>query len=418
MRRLFFSLLVAATLSAQSATPEPNYDETKVGDLALPDLGLTTASRWVEQRRPELLRLFAENVYGETPTSLGKAQFNSIETRPNALDGIATRRLVHLSLPEVPGWQGMEVMLYVPNHRQGPVPCFVGLSFGGNHAVSTEPDVPLSTRWMDDLEGTFIVDFRATERSRATESHRWPLKRILAHGFALATAYYGDVEPDHPDGWRSGLRAAASPHGAETVWRDSDWGAIAAWAFGMRCIADYLETDPAIDASHLAAIGHSRLAKAALWAAAQDERFGLAIANDAGEGGTALMRRNFGQTTASLTAEFPHWFARRYASWADRPADCPVDQHMLLALIAPRLLYVASANLDYWADPRGEFLATRAASAAWTLFGKHGMDVDEQPPANTPVGDCVGYHLRAGRHDLTEYDWLRFLEFAERRWRE
>ena len=418
MKQFLVPLLIAAGASAQTASPPVNYDEAKVAPFTLPELGLTTRGAWSETRRPELLRLFAENVFGKTPTNLGKTQFTEITTKPNALDGIATRRLVHIALPDHPRWEGLDVMLYVPNQRTGPVPCFVGLSFGGNHAVSTEPDVPLSQRWMDDLEGTFIVDFRATEKSRGTESRRWPIKRILANGFALATAYYGDIEPDCPDGSQHGLRAIASPNGTETAWHDDDWGAIAVWAFGMCCIADYLETDPAIDARRLAGIGHSRLAKAALWAGAQDERFALVVANDAGEGGASLMRRDYGQTTATITAEFPHWFAKRYESFAGRPEACPVDQHMLLALIAPRLLYVASATLDRWADPKGEFLAVRAAGPAWELFGERGVLVDEQPPPETPVGDCVGYHLRTGKHDLTEYDWLRFLEFARRHWPE
>jgi hypothetical protein len=406
-------LIAASVPRAQNA----NYDESRVGDVALPQLASTTPAQWRSSRRPEILRLFAEHEYGRTPDNLGRPRFRVDATKVDALNGLATRRLVHVDLPDHPRWRGMEVLLYVPNGRALPVPCFVGLSFGGNHAVTTEPDVPLSTRWMDDLGDRHVVGFRATERCRGTESRRWPLARILARGYAVATAYYGDLEPDHADGWRDGLRGAVSPEGADTVWSDSDWGAIGAWAQGLRLIVDYLETDEAIDGERIAGIGHSRLGKTTLWAGAQDERFGIVIANNAGEGGAALMRRDFGETTALMTRAFPHWFAKRYATYADRPAACPVDQHMLLALIAPRLAYVASASEDLWADPMGEFLAAKHASAAWSLFDFAGVVAASQPAVNTPVGDHVGYHLRAGKHDLTEYDWQRFLDFADRHWR-
>lgn len=400
-----------------------NYDESKVGALALPALlktgsgeAVTTAEAWMKVRRPEIMGLFERHVYGKTPPreAWGKVEWKVTGVKRDALGGIATRKLVHVSLPDHPGWAGMDIMLYVPNNAGKRVPCFVGLSFNGNHAVSDEPDIPLSTRWMREDKTGGTVANRATEQSRGKELGRWPLKSILAEGFGVATAYCGDLEPDHPDGWKDGLRAALSPDGAKTAWQDGQWGAIGAWAWGLSRIADYLETDAEVDATRLAVIGHSRLGKTALWAGACDPRFGLVVSNESGEGGAALMRRDFGETTAIITKSFPHWFTGTYTRYAGKPADCPVDQHLLIALMAPRSIYIASAVEDRWADPKGEFLAGLNAEPAFALFGLKGYGTAVQPPVGKPVGDTIGYHIREGKHDLTEFDWREYLKFAKR----
>ncbi len=413
----FFLLLpfLAAALHAQTPRPGVNYDESKVGSDPLPDLKATTAEEWTRSRRGEILRLFEQHVYGKTPANLGPLKIEGISTKPDALDGLATRKLLHFSLPSRPAWSGMDVMIYIPNHVKS-APCVVGLSFGGNHAVSPEKDVPLSTRWMRPSKDKNIVDNKATEATRGTESSRWPLELILKSGFAVATAYYGDIEPDHEHGWKEGLRAAVSAEGASTTWKDGEWGAIGAWAWGLSRIADYLQTDPQIDARHLAVIGHSRLGKTSLWAGVQDERFGVIISNNSGEGGAALMRRDFGETTAIITKAFPHWFTPKYTSYSGNAAACPVDMHMLIALAAPRPIYIASAAEDHWADQKGEFLSGLHAGPVYALFGKKGVVVDEQPPIDKPVGDFIGYHNRTGKHDVTDYDWTQYLAFARRHW--
>lgn len=418
--KLCLSLLLLATaIHAQAPKPRPdvNYDEAKVGSDPLPDLKLTTAEDWGKTRRPEILQLFREHVFGTTPADIGQPKFETIATKADALGGLATRKLIHISLPGRPAWEGMDVMLYIPNNTGKPAPCFVGLSFGGNHAVSKEPDIPLSTRWMRESKEKNIVDNKATEATRGTESSRWPLEMILKAGFAVATAYYGDIEPDHADGWKTGLRASVSKEGAGKVWKNGEWGAIGAWSWGLSRIADYLETDKSIDAKHLAVIGHSRLGKTSLWTGAQDERFGLVISNNSGEGGAALMRRDFGETTAIITKAFPHWFTSTYTSYAGKAADCPVDAHMLIALAAPRPIYIASASKDDWADQKGEFLSGKNASAVYALFGRVGLLETEQPAIDTPVGDYIGYHNRTGKHDITDYDWIQYLGFAKRHWK-
>jgi len=253
----------------------------------------------------------------------------------------------------------------------------------------------------------------AEESTRGAASSRWPVEAILSRGYGLATMYYGDIEPDH-DGARSlGIRHGFSKPGQPPP-GDDGWGAIAAWAWGLSRIADYLNQDKDVDASRLIVVGHSRLGKAALWAGAQDPRFAIVISNDSGEGGAAISRRRFGETVADLNTRFPHWFCGEYRQHSGGEDQMPFDAHMLLALAAPRPLYVASATDDLWADPKGEFLGAVAASEVYALLGKTGLGTSAMPPPDRPVGDTVRYHVRTGKHDIALYDWQQFLDFADR----
>jgi hypothetical protein len=322
------------------------------------------------------------------------------------LDGTADWKEVRVWLKDGPEAPYLDLLLILPAGASKPVPVFLGISFGGNQTITPDPDVRLSTRWTRSRED----GHRATEASRGSGASRWSVDQILKAGFGLATFYYGDLFPDHT----AGFKDSVIPHFTSGEPKPDDWNAIGAWAFGVSRAIDYLTTNPAVDAKRISIIGHSRLGKTVLWAAAQDPRVALTIANNSGEGGGALARRNFGETTEHLNKSFPHWFDGNFKQYSGAPEKLPVDQHMLLALIAPRPVYLASAAEDQWADPRGEFLAAKAASPVYKLLGTDGFAGTEMPGLHAPIMSRIGYHIRAGKHDVTAYDWEQFIAFARR----
>jgi len=397
----------------------PNYEEQKVGLYTLPDplqppnsKRITTVGQW-EMQHTYWLDQFAQHVYGKTPTDSVRLRYEVRNVTPNALGGKAIRKQVAIYMADYPQLPPIEVLLYIPkksdaSEQAKPAPVFLGLNFCGNHCVSTEPDLPLSDRWVSNAIGDVSANNRATQKSRGMQARRWPVDTILARGYALVTAYYGDIEPDHVNGWKTGIRSVLG----DTAKADN-WGAIGAWAWGMSRLLDYLETEPMVDAKRVIAFGHSRIGKAALWAAAQDQRFAGIIANEAGEGGTALSRRTYGETIGRINNAFPHWFAPRYKAYNDNVQALPVDQHILLSLLAPRPLYVASAEEDRWSDPNGEFLGAKGAEPVYALYGKQGLGATSLPSINTSIGSTISYHIRTGVHDVTNFDWWQFLQFAD-----
>lgn len=411
-------LLFCLALSAAAQPPGANYDESKAGSYTLPDplvtnagQRVTSADQWRKIRRPEILRLFEANVYGRGAPAPAKLEYEVVSTDRAALGGQAIRRLVTIwpagKRPSPP----MHLLLYLPAGAKGPVPVFLGLNFNGNHGVHKDPGIPMSTAWMRASRDNTVANNRATEASRGVESSRWPVELILSKGYGVATIYYGDIFPDHKDGRPDSIIPhLPAPAGPEA----ESWNAIGAWAFGLSRALDYLEKDRAVDAKRVAVLGHSRLGKTSLWAGALDQRFALVISNDSGEGGAALARRNFGETVERINTSFPHWFNANFKKFNRDVAALPVDQHMLLSLVAPRPVYVASAQEDQWADPRGEFLSAKAADPVYRLLGTDGLGAKEWPGIHQPVHTRIGYHIRAGKHDVTTYDWEQFIAFASK----
>ena len=410
--------------NVQPAGAQPKdtiFDEAKVPSYVLPDplqmadgTKVADAETWRTKRRPELLWLYEEHVYGHSPKPVGKIQFEVVSVDPQVFSGKATRKQITVFLTGKRDGPKLDLLLYVPNGVARPAPAFLGLNFYGNHCVNADPGITLSPQWMRPTKEMGVVKNRATEASRGCHASRWQVEMVLARGYALATVYCGDIEPDWKEGWKTGLRAKMSPDGDRTVFKPNDWGAIGAWAFGLSRALDYLEQDAAIDAKHVALIGHSRLGKTALWAGAQDERFALVISNNSGEGGASIARRRFGERIHHSLAMVSYWYCGRYTQYDEKESDLPVDAHELVALMAPRPVYVASATEDLWADPRGEFLAAKHAEPVYRLLGLPGLGVDDMPAADRPVGGTIGYHLRTGKHDVTAYDWQQYLDFADR----
>jgi hypothetical protein len=398
-------LMVSVVCTPAAPVPASPHPDPLV---ALDGTAIDNPEDWRERRRPELIRLFEEEVYGRT--RLGRPEALAFEVREekrNAREGRATRLRVGILFEGDPSGRQMELLVYLPRAATEPVPVFLGLNFDGNYTTTEEPDLPLPTHFVTGLFENKREDHRPTEAGRGIHADMWPYDLILERGYGIATACYTEVEPDTPGRWREGPRGLGPEPGA------GDWGTIGAWAWAMSRALDYLETHPSVDARRVAAFGFSRLGKTTLWAGAQDERFALIVSQESGKGGASLSNRGTGEPVKHLVEELGHWFTPTYATYVDNEAALPVNAHSLLALIAPRPLLVLSGSTDDWSDPEGEFLAARAATPVYALLGLEGVE-REMPVPGTRTGGTLGYYLRPGPHDVTVDDWQVTLDFADR----
>lgn len=406
---------LAAPMTAQSqAWPSPhttNTDEAKVGLYVLPDplvsasgAPVRTARQWSVRRR-EILALAQDNQFGRTPTTGVKARFEVRERDANGLGGLSRRSQIRIRFSDRPDDPVLHVLLHVPAQAGRPPPVIVSLSFEPNIMTLPEAGVDEGEGW----------DLRARKRvagSKATPIGHLDIAALVARGYAVASIYYGDIEPDFPGGEAFGVRRLfppADPRGPH------DWGSMGAWAWGASRVLDYLLTDPEVDGRRAAILGASRLGKAALWAGAQDRRFAAVIPIISGEGGAALSRRDFGETIADITAPgkgFAYWFAPRYADFAADPRILPLDSHMLLALVAPRPLLLVNGSTDTWSDPTGEWLAAQAATPVYRLLAREGVPA-QRPPLGQIAGRDLAVVTHDGPHGVLPQDLQRIADFLD-----
>lgn len=369
---------------------------------------VTSKEQWINQRRPELKALFQHYMYGTMPPA-PKVEAKVERVDPNYFGGKATKKEITLVFGS-PDSPQLHLLLVVPNQRAKPSPVFLGLNFYGNHTTVADPDMPLPTAWMPN-GAPGAANHRATEAGRGRETNTWAIAQSIDRGYAVATFYNGDLEPDRPEA-AEGIRAYYAKAG-----KAYDWGAIAAWAWGFHRAVDYLVTDQDIDAKHIAVVGHSRNGKAALLAAAFDERIALAIPLQAGCGGTAPSRGKIGESVKQINDQFPHWFNDEFKKFNEDPKRLPFDQHCLAALCAPRPVLFPNATEDTWANPQGQFEMLKVSSPVYQLLGAEGITAQEMPETGKLIDSRLGYYIRPGKHSMTTGDWKVFLDFADKQWK-
>lgn len=414
---LILPLIGLLTLVTQAQERKVNYDESKIPPYMLPSLLTTSdgerisdAASWKSKGRPETLEKFRKYVYGKAAMPRPELRFQVLEREDQALEGQARRRQVTLYFSKDEQGPQISLLIYLPPRTEKPCPLFLGLNFQGNHTVHSDPKITVTDSWVRNNEAVGAMDHKASEKGRGQVASRWPVEAITAAGYGLATAYYGDIDPDFDDGFENGVHSLTQGKKPNA----EEWGSIATWAWGLSYIMDYLQQDPEVDPQRIILLGHSRLGKTSLWAGAEDERFSIVISNNSGCGGAALHRREFGETVKIINHAFPHWFCDNFVEYSERVNDCPVDQHQLIGLIAPRPVYVASAQEDQWADPKGEFLSCVHASPLYELLGTDGLAQKEMPGIEMPIHSTIGYHIRSGKHDVTLYDWEQWIQFANK----
>ena len=347
-----------------------------------------------EEERAAVLDFFEGNVFGRVPECARRpaVRFEEIAPDAPAMGGAAVRRRVRVRYGGPGGEGSFDILAFIPAGAApgAPVPASLFLC-NRDPAENMDPN-------------------------RVKRTPFWDAERIVAHGFAAVAFHVGSVVPDEEDGFEGRLQSLFLAPGEKKT--PDSWGTIAAWAWCGSRAMDWIETEPRIDARRVMVAGHSRGGKTALWCAATDRRFAMAVSNCSGCAGAKLNRTWLPESEhfAQIASRFPHWFCGNFARFAGHDSEVPFDQHQLLALVAPRALYVSSATLDPWAGQPGEFLAAKFASESWRWKGRAGLSADAEFPApGVPVfGDGVAYHVRDGVHTVESSDWDSWLDFARR----
>ena len=410
-----FRAVAAANEAWKLTVPNTMYDHPE--PVNLPELmktadgqSVSTVEKWERIRRPEILRFFTENMLGVRPVERpADLKFERLEKDRTLLSGKVVRKRVKASFSGPYASASFNFAAFIPATAtpSSPAPAFILFC---NRALEKLVDLDL-----ENPSGFFPVE-KLADRGYAI---------IVFRNTAIAndgySPKYGEVgtamfqDPDFTD-LADGVYACWAPKRTQT-----SWSAISAWAWGMSRIMDWVETEPTLNKGRIAVVGHSRGGKTALWAAASDTRFAMACVNNSGCCGAKLNHAavSLSETIQQDNNNNPNWFCREFRKFNGRDAYLPFDQHWMAALVAPRLLYIASAAYDYASGPWGEFLTARHASPAWELYGCRGLVEDHPYRIASPfhVGS-IGYHLRDGVHDLNLYDWNCYMDFADRHgWR-
>jgi dienelactone hydrolase len=394
----------ASTLPEKSELPDPL--------VKLDGKPVASKSEWEKDRRPELKALFQYYMYGAIPPK-ARVEPKVIGEYSDFLQGKATLKLVTLGtgLTKAPR---IDLMLVVPNQRTGRAPLFLAMNFCGNQALTEDPRVPLPRGWVPgSCKG--CSNNAATAASRGGQAADWPLAEIVRRGYALAAFYSGDIDPDRAEVSEGVYEWLAEGDPAKN--QPANRGTLAAWAWGFHRCVDYLVTQPAIDPQRIASLGHSRNGKAALLAAAFDERISIAFPHQAGCGGSAPSRGKTGESVKAINDHFPHWFNARFKAFNDDPQRLPFDQNCLVALCAPRAVLFSAAQEDQWANPAGQFEVLQAADPVYRFLGVEGLGAKQMPPQGQLVASPLGYYIRAGKHSMTADDWRVFMDFADSQWK-
>ena len=401
-------------MSNTCVTPKPaNYDENEVPLYTLPSpllkddgTAVSTAAEWESTQRSRIMEVVKKHLYGELPAAPLKTEYQIISEK-EVFGGLGTRRIIRLTFDgKCASGLCFDLLVYIPNGK-APFPCAIGLNFKGNHSVESDTEIPEPDYY-----------FPAEDIAERGSSHRrWVPEYLLERGFALITGCYHQLMPDEADGAKRSIFRLSVPQETLDAAPRGEYTAISAWAWGLHRMMDLIETLPEIDSSKVIVTGHSRLGKTALWAGATDERFSVVVSNNSGCGGAAVSRREFGERLDMMNKIFPHWLTPQAKNDEKNVQDMPYDQHFLLSLIAPRALAVASASEDLWADPKGEYLGLTGTNEVYALYGRPEIPEYPVPQGSESIDNGIRhYHCRVGKHDILQYDWEKYLDFALRVW--
>jgi len=387
----------------------PSHQELPDPLVMLNGKKIPSKADWFRLRKPELGELFQHYMYGYFPAAPEQVTAVVEVQDDQYFGGKATKKQVTITYhPQAPK---INLLLIVPNQRTKKAPVFVGINFCGNHTVVNDPRIPLPTTWIYKSCPGCPME-KATDAGRGGQVDVWNAEKTIDRGYALATFYNGDIDPDQND-FTDGVHPHYLKDGQSKPGSD-DWGTIAAWAWGAHRVVDYLHMNPDIDTDRIALVGHSRLGKATLLAGAFDDRIDLMIPHQAGCGGTAPSRGKTGEPVHRINTVFPHWFNDEFPKFNDHTDKLPFDQHCLVAMCAPRPVLFSNAVEDTWANPDGQFEVLQAATPVYQLLGVEGLAPGKKPESGKLIDSRLGYFLRDGKHSMTLEDWQAFWAFADK----